>query len=188
MTDAARYGWMWRALGAAGIGFYAAHAVHYLLRRQAENLLWVCHLGTLGIGVGLMARLAILNAVGTLWLIVGLPLWLYDLRAGGEVLLTSLLAHVGGLILGFLGLKKLGLPAGVWWKSMAALVPICVLSRLLTPPEANVNLSHHVYPGFESVFTVYPIYAGALLLLYAGAGVLFQLGLRKLGFGPPEKP
>lgn len=176
------------ALGAAAICFYAAHAVYYLYRRQPEHLLWICHLGALVLGIGLVMRQGTLNAVGTLWLLVGLPLWFYDLTKGGKVPPTSFLTHIGGPILGLIGVKKLGMPTGLWWKALVGIVPIYGLSRLLTPPDANVNLSHAIYPGSEAWFPSYPVYVASLAALYAGAALLFQAIARRLGCKPPERP
>lgn len=174
-------------LGAVSVCFYLVHAGQYVIRRQAENALWVCHVGALLVGVGLLARRSDVTAVGTLWLLVGLPFWIYDLSSGGTFVPTSVLTHVGGLIVGLVGAKRLGVPTGLWWKSVAAMLPLLPLSRWLTPPEANVNLAHRVYPGFESIFPSHALYAVAILSLFAGAGFAFQLLSRRLGCKPPEK-
>jgi hypothetical protein len=173
------------ALGIAGISFYAIHAGQYIARRQPEHVLWACHLGALAVGAGLLCRQAGWAAVGLVWLVVGLPLWLYDLRAGGGFLPTSLLTHVGGLALGLLAAKRLGVPKGLWWKCVAGLVPVYLASRLLTPPGANVNLAHRTYSGFEAVG--YPLYVAALASLFGTAGAVLQGSLRRLGCTPPEK-
>ena len=188
MTTSNRHRWGRTALGVAAVSFYAVHAGQYLLRRQPENVLWICHLGALGVGVGLLLRQANIVAVGTLWLLVGLPLWLTDLRSGGEFIPTSLLTHVGGLVAGLVGLRQLGLPRGLWWKAVAASVPVLIVSRLLTPPSANINLSHRVHPGSESLFPSHPLYIATLLGVLAVAGLAVPAVLRRLGFKAPETP
>jgi hypothetical protein len=175
-------------LGVVGLLLYVVHGGQYLLRRQGENLLWVCHLGALAVGLGLLIRHPGLVAVGTLWLTVGLPLWIYDLASGGEFIPTSLLTHVGGLILGLTGIRKLGVPKGLWWKSALGLVAIFFVTRLSTPPQANVNLAHRIYPGFERYFfDSHAFYLAGLLALFSAVALGFQAGLRRAGFAPPEK-
>lgn len=188
MTEARTTGRGWTAWGALAVCFYAVHAAQYVVRRQAENALWVCHLGALLVGIGMIARQGVLSAIGTSWLIVGLPLWIYDLKAGGEFVPTSVLTHGGGLLLGLLGARRLGVPKGLWWKSIVGLVPVYLASRWLTPAASNVNLAHHVYPGFESVFPSYPVYLVALVALFAGAAAIFQEVARRLGCIPRESP
>jgi hypothetical protein len=186
VTTSEGRGWGWAALGVAAVSFYAVHAGQYLLRRQPENLLWMCHLGALGVGIGLLSRQIDVVAVGTLWLLVGLPLWLYDLRSGGEFIPTSLLTHVGGLIVGLIGLKGRGLPRGLWWKSVAASLPVLIVSRLLTPPSANINMTYRVHPASESWFPSHALYLATLLGVLAVAGAAVPAVLRRLGFKPPE--
>lgn len=173
-------------MGAVALCFYAAHAAHYLQRRQPESLLWICHLGAVLVGIGLLTRQGALNAIGTLWLLVGFPLWIYDLVKTGEWLWTSILTHIGGPLIGLAGARKLGVPTGLWWKAVAALLPIVLLSRWVTPPAANINLAHAVYPGWESVFPQYWLYAVVLIALYAAAAFVFQVVSRRLGWKTPE--
>jgi hypothetical protein len=174
------------ALGAASVCFYAAHAGRYVLRHESENVLWICHLGSLLVGIGLLTRQGTLNAIGTLWLLVGLPLWIYDLVKVGDWSATSIVTHVFGPIIGLIGVRSLGMPKGLWWKSLVGLAPIYLLSRLLTAPEANINLSHRMYPGSEAVFPNYPVYFAAMTALYVGAAFVFQVAARRLGCKPPE--
>jgi hypothetical protein len=175
-----------KALGAASVCLYAAHLGQCLYRRETENAFWICHLGSLLVGIGLLTRNGTLNAIGTLWLLIGLPLWIYDLIKVGDWSVTSVLTHVLGPIIGLLGVRMLGMPTGIWWKSVAGLVPVFVLSRLLTPPAANINLSHAIYPGSEALFPNYPVYIAALTGLYAGGAFGFQGLARRLGWKPPE--
>jgi hypothetical protein len=174
------------ALGIAAVAFYAAHATTYLLRRQPENLLWVCHLGALAVGVGLIAGWPTWNAVGAFWLVLGVPLWIYDLSRGGEFIATSTLTHGGGLAVGAFGLRRIGLPRGAWWKATAALAGANLLCRAVTPPGENVNLAHAVYRGWESAFPSHFVYLVCLLALFAAVAWALQFGLPKLGF--PVRP
>jgi len=174
------------ALGAASVCFYAAHVGRYLYLRQPESALWICHLGALLVGIGLLTRNGTLNAIGTLWLLVGLPLWIYDLVKAGGWSIPTVLTHVFGPIIGLLGVRMLGMPTGLWWKSLAGLAPVFALSRWLTPPWANINLSHGLYPGSEAVFPNYAVYIATLAGLYTGAAFLLQVLARRLGCKPPE--
>lgn len=168
-------------LGLAAVAFYVAHAVESLLHKQPDNLLWMCNLGALAVGIGLLAGSPSANAVGTFWLVLGLPLWIYGLVKGEGFLWTSTLTHGGGLLVGLVGLRKAGLPRGAWWKATVALGALNVVCRV-TPEKQNINLAHAPYPGWETTFPSHFIYLVFVLALFAAVGGMLQVGLPKLGF------
>jgi hypothetical protein len=83
-------------------------------------------------------------------------LWFVYLAIGQLFRPTSALTHIGGIIVGYIGLKSLGMPRGIWWKAIAGLWLLLILSRWLGTPELNVNLAFHLYesrrmfPGFHA--------------------------------------
>ena len=176
------------ALGLLACLFYAVHAAHFIARRQQENVLWFCHLGALLVGFGLMLRWPLANAVGFLWLTIGTPLWLVYVATGGELLPGSVLTHFGGVAFGLVGLRRFGLPRGAWWKALAALVPVLFLTRLVTPPAANVNLAFAVWPGWEWLFPSHLVYL--LCLASLSAAVFFGVSalLERIVIAPREAP
>ena len=149
------------ALGLCGVLAYGVHATHYVPRRQEENLLWFCHLAALGIGIGLLVRSPTLNAIGLLWLTVGTPCWFLYLAGGGTLLPGAVLTH-SALLLALFGVRRLGWPNGAWWKALLALAGVFVLTRLITPPAANVNLAFAIWPGWERFFPSHGVYLAVL--------------------------
>lgn len=129
-----------KAPGFAGIAFFLAHAIWHYFDGDIRNAIWACHCATLLIGIGALVRNADLVGIGSLWLVIGIPLWLYYLLKGGRFYPTSVLTHGGGAIVALLVLRRLRWPRGAWWKAVAALTVLVVLSRLLTPSDLNVNL------------------------------------------------
>jgi hypothetical protein len=167
-------------LGLLALAFYAAHGASCVWRGHAEDVLWSCHVAAVLVGVGLLGGGATWVAVGVTWLIVGEPLWVFDVATGGVLTPTSLLTHVGGLVVGLIGLRQLGVPAGVWWKALLALAALQQLCRWVTPRQANVNAAFTVYPWMQPYFSSYGRYYVAMLLLF---GLLFfatEQALRKL--------
>jgi hypothetical protein len=158
------------ALGALGGGFYAVHAAHQLADGHPEDLLWACHLGAILVSAGLFLRSPLANAIGFLWLTIGLPLWILDLSLGGEFIATSPFTHVGGLALGAAGLRLLGMPRGAWWKAVLAFLALQELCRRITPERENVNVAFSVWAGWEDAFPSYPAY---MALLAGGAAAVF---------------
>lgn len=172
-----------RAAGVAALGCYAVHGTERVLSGAPEDLLWMCHLGTLLIGLGLLGfdRRAgpSLLTIGLCWLSFGTPLWLLDVFAGGELIVTSMLTHVGGPVLGLYGARHLPAPRGVWWRASLALLALQGSCRLVTPPASNVNLSFAVATGWESTFPSFPAYAVMLTALGAVTFCLCELLLRR---------
>jgi len=171
----------WRWLGLLGISFYGLHAAQLIGRGEAADLLWACLLGSLGVGLGLLLRSPWLNGIGFLWLGVGVVFWLLYLAGGGEMLLTSPLPHVGGLVLGWIGVRRLGLPRGLWRKAGVSLAVVYALSRLLTPARANVNLAFSIHPGWEPYFPSHAVYALCVFGVYVASFFAIEAGLHRSG-------
>jgi hypothetical protein len=171
---------MLRAWGAVAVAGYVVHAGTHLGRGQPEDLLWACHLGALCVGVGLLLRSPALSAVGFLWLSVGNVFWCLDLAGGGEFIATSLLTHVLGWGIGCLGVAQLGMPRHSWLRALLAFLALQQLCRLATPPEANVNLAHAVWAGWEDGFSSYGAYQALLLTIAAASFALLEFATRRM--------
>ena len=134
-----------------------------------------------------MAHLSLLEqpvvvAVGVLWLLVGLPLWLLELAGGGEFIPTSLLTHVLGLVVGLVGVWRLGMPEGAWWKATLALLVLNQLCRWVTPVKANVNVAFAIHPGWDRWFSSHLAYILTLTLLLGFAGTWRALGAKPAAY------
>jgi hypothetical protein len=173
-----------RVLGIVALLFYAVHAAVHVQRGQPYNMLWACHVAALLVGFGLLLRNATLNAIGLLWSCFGLALWLLDVFTGGEFIPTSTLTHAGAFALGIYGVRRLGTPRQLALKTVAAFVALCVLCRLATPPELNVNLAFRVADGWTPYFPSYPLYAAMLLAALAVTCAIGQWLLAR--FAPAE--
>ncbi len=153
----------------------------YFARRlhdgETASALWACHLASLLVGAGILLRRAGFVAIGVLWLLVGIPMWFVYLSIGGPFRPASALTHLGGLAVGCLGLAAFGMPRQMWWKAMAGLLILLGVSRWVSPPALNVNLSFHVYqsrdpfPGF---------YAAAIVGLTIGTTLFLFLAEQAL--------
>jgi hypothetical protein len=170
------------ALGLLSLFAYAVHGAQFVVRRQEANLLWFCHLAAVAIGAALLARAPTLNAIGLLWLCVGIPCWLLYVASGGELLAGSVLTHGVGLFAGFFGVRRLGLPKGAWWKAVLALIGVFALTRAVTPPAENVNLAFAVWPGWEPWFPSYLAYIAVLTAAATAVFLLVTWTLRRSGF------
>lgn len=175
---------MTRTAGIVATLFYAIHAAYHVAEGHPEDALWACHLATLLVAAGLLLRRPLPAAIGVAWLALGIPLWIADLAGGGAFLPTSLLTHVGGLVLGLHGLSRMGVPAKLWWKALLSLWGLQLVTRAVTPPAANVNLAFRVWDGYERTFPSYRLYLALLWLVAGSTFLMAELGLRRLWPAP----
>jgi hypothetical protein len=172
-------------LGMTALVLYAIHEIAYVLRGQPENGLWTCNVGLIAVGVGLLIPSAICNAVGTFWMTAGFPLWIVYMLTAVDGEWTSILTHIGGLILGYIGIRRQGLPSPTWAYAILALAGLILVSHPLTSPAQNVNFSHGVYEGAQRFFSSYWTYMFALFVAFTAVFTTLQWGLPKLGFRKP---
>ncbi len=171
-------------MGMLALVFFATHAGMHAYLGQFQHVLWACNVATLGVGIGLLLPSATINAAGAFWLTVGLPLWLLDLVLGRDLHFSTLLPHIGGLILGYAGIRRLGLPDSTWWVALLAMAGLVVVCRLTTSPSENVNLAFGPYEGTRHIVASH---LGQLAITLAGFTLAFAIlqRLLKPGFQEP---
>jgi hypothetical protein len=169
-------------MGTVALLFFVVHEAVYVYRGQPENGLWSCNVAVLAVGFGLLIPSPIMNAVGAFWLTAGLPIWIYYVFTGGDAVVTTFLSHLGGLALGYAGMKRLGVPRSTRYVSVAALFALILISRPLNSPLENINFSYGIYSGLENVFPSYWVFMLALGIVFSAVFAALQWGLPKLGF------
>jgi hypothetical protein len=150
--------------GTTAVACYVIHASVHLVRGEWYDLFWACHVAALFVGAGLLARSSTINGVGVLLGLMGLPLWVADLAAGGEFFPTSVLTHVVALGIGLYGAVRLGMPRGAWWRATLVLVALIGLCRLATPPGPNVNVAFAIQHGWETRFDSHASYLATMIV------------------------
>lgn len=131
-------------------------------------MLWMCNIGNLLLAIGLFLEEAILIRVAVIWMVPGLVVWfLYVVPTWGMLLtgklslgqlfgvLSSTLAHVGGISVGLVVLRKVGMDGRAWFYAFIWYFVVQLLSRVMTPAALNVNLSHRIQEGWEQRFSSY---------------------------------
>ena len=163
-----------RLLGFFPLVFFLLQGIHYWRVDELGNMLWMCNIGNLMLAVGLFLENAMLIRVSVLWMIPGMVVWfIYVVWAWG-VFFSSTLAHLGGIIVGLIVLKKVGMDRRTWLHAVAWFFVGQLLARLLTAPGLNVNLAHSIDPGWQLTFRSY--FKFWLVLTSALAIVLWLLG------------
>jgi hypothetical protein len=177
-----------RFLGILPLSFFAAQAIHYWQINQLGHMLWLCNIGNLLLALGLFFELAVLIRVAVICLVPGVVVWFaYVVPTWGTLLtggfsysvlfgvFSSTLAHLGGVTVGLVVLRKIGMDGRAWLYAFIWYFIVQVISRLATPAALNVNLSQRIHEGWEQTFSTY-LRFWLMLTFLVGVG-LWILGL-----------
>ncbi len=144
-----------RLLGLLPLLFFVAQAVHYWKISQLGHMLWMCNVGNLLLAMGLFLEKRRVIRLSAIWMIPGLLVWIVYVVLAWGVFLTSTLAHVGGLIVAMIALSRYRMDRTSWLWAFGWYLMIQLCSRLVTPPDLNVNLAHAMQRGWEQTFNSY---------------------------------
>lgn len=128
----------------------------------------MCNIGNLLLAIGLFLEERSLIRVAVIWTVPGVVVWcIYVVPTWGMLLTgkinytqfygvtSSTLAHVGGISVGILALRRVGMDGRAWFYAFLWYFVMQLLSRLLTPVSMNVNLSQRIQDGWEGIFSTY---------------------------------
>ena len=164
-----------RLLGLLPLIFFLAQGVHYWRINQLGHMLWMCNVGNLILAMGLFLEKPVPIRLAAIWTLPGLVVWFTWVVLTWGVFLSSILAHVGGIIVAMIALRHYGMDRTAWRWAFGWYLVIQLASRFFTPSPLNVNLAHAVQPGFERTFQSY--WSFWLVLTAATIVCLWLVGL-----------
>ena len=164
-----------RLLGFFPLFFFLAQAIHYWRISELGHMLWMCNIGNLLLAIGLFLNRPLLTRVAVIWLIPGLAVWFFYVAITWGLVVSSTLAHVGGIVVGMIVLKKVRMDRVAWLYALGWYLLIQLISRLITPAAMNVNVSHTIDPGWQQTFGAY--WQFWLVLTILTAFILWIIGV-----------
>lgn len=180
-------------LGFLPLTFFLAQAIHYWHIDQLGHMLWMCNIGNLLLAIGLFLKKPVLIRVAVMWMVPGLFVWsIYVVPTWGMLftgnfeigqffgVISSTLAHLGGLSVGIIVLRQVWMDGRAWLYAFVWYFVMQLFSRLLTTPDMNVNLSHRIQEGFEPAFSAYWKFWLVLTLLVGLIAWLLAMALQRL--------
>ena len=144
-----------RLLGLLPVIFFLAQTVHYWRVGGMGNLLWMCNVGNLLLASGLLCGRRELVRAAAIWTIPGLGIWVRYVVLEYDYVLSSLLAHVGGIVIGLIALRRVRMDRIAWAYAFAWYLILQGAARLITTPELNVNVAFRIQTGWEECFGSY---------------------------------
>lgn len=172
-----------RLLGSLPLLFFILHASYYRQAGGLSHLLWMCNIGNLLLAFGLFLARPVLIRVALIWLLPGLPIWLWFVVKPGWWILTSFFAHAGGLTVGLIAIHRVRASRWMWLQALVWYLLVQEICRLFTPRELNVNGGHLIFPEFEIAFSAYwQFWIVGTLVVAVG---LWTIGFALLKLFPP---
>ncbi len=144
-----------RLLGFLPLVFFLGQAIHYWRINELGHMLWMCNIGNLLLALGLFLNRPLFTRVAVIWLIPGLVVWFLYVALAWGLVLSSTLAHVGGIVVGLVVLKKVRMDRVACLYALGWYLVMQLVSRLITPAALNVNVSHTIDPGWQPTFGSY---------------------------------
>lgn len=144
------------------------------------EMLWVCHVTSALLALGLILELQRLSAVGFLFhLAVALPAYALDLASGGDTTWVSFLLHLLSPAFGWMAWRGARLPAATPWLALACYVVLAVICRAFTPAQMNINLAFGPWAPL-AFMGIWPSRIGNLLLMLAQLATVQWLRNRRV--------
>lgn len=144
-----------RLLGLLPLVFFFLQAFHYWRINELGHVLWMCNIGNLLLAIGLFINRPRLIRVAVIWMIPGLAVWFVYVVLSWGIFLSSTLAHVGGMAVGMIALRRVRMDRSSWIYALAWYFAIQLLSRLITSAALNVNVAHAIDPAWRQTFNAY---------------------------------
>jgi hypothetical protein len=143
----------YRLLGLLPLTFFLVQAIHYWRYGGLGHLLWMCNVGNVLLGIGLLLGHRELIRAAALWTIPGLGVWIYYVLLASGFYFPTTLAHVGGITVALFALRRVRMDRTAWIYAFAWYLFMQLAARLLAPPALNVNVAHSIQPGWDKTFS-----------------------------------
>jgi hypothetical protein len=144
-----------RLIGLLPLALFLFQVVHYWRFGGLGNLAWMCNVGNLLLAMGLFLNHKELIRAAAIWTIPGLGIWFWFVWLTGSTAWSSTLAHAGGIIVGLLVVRRVRMDHIAWVYAFAWYLFMQLLSRTVTAPDLNVNVTQHIQTGWEHLFSSY---------------------------------
>lgn len=142
-------------MGVASLAIFAWRLLQYISVSTPDWIMYNCHLATLAFGIALLVDWPRVIRVMSIWLFIGLPMWLIDAWVFQVIWVASVFSHLGGFVLAWLAMKRVRATGVEWLPAWLWFLGVQMLTRLTTRPELNINIAHTPYQLFRDSYSSY---------------------------------
>ena len=174
-----------RLWGFLPLTFFVLQVLHYWRYGGLGNLAWMCNVGNLLLAVGIFFNHRELIRAAAIWTVPGLGIWFWYVWLNGSTAFSSTLAHVGGIIVGLLVLRRVRMDRIAWVYAFVWYLFMQIVSRAITSPDLNVNVAYRIQTGWESAFGSF--WKFWLLMTLAVGVFLWAIGLVRCASKPARR-
>jgi hypothetical protein len=175
-----------RLIGLLPLTFFLAQALHYWRVGGAGNLLWMCNVGNLLLATGLFLNQREVIRAAAIWTIPGLGIWIRYVLFEYDFVIASALAHVGGIIVGLIVLRRVRVNRFAWVYAFVWYLFLQIISRAATDPLLNVNVAQRIQTGWEQAFSSFGKFWIVMTLLVVFC--LWAIGMVLSWIWPVDEP
>ncbi|HEX4950081.1 MAG TPA: hypothetical protein VFZ34_25670 [Blastocatellia bacterium] len=142
-----------RWIGLFPLLFFAIRLIDQWRAGVPQDALWMCNFSNLTLALGLFFAQAAMIRASVLWLLVGLPMWIWYLLQAGHYAWSSWFTHLGALLIGAIALYYIRADRRAWMWAFVGFVVLQQICRMFTPAALNVNMAHGLKVGeFDTVW------------------------------------
>lgn len=184
MPRSASLYWGWGVLLLAVIVW---HGISISLRLGTDYLFSACFLANSMLAAGILARSGLLVGAGFAGVLIALPLWGFHVWTTGQMAPSSLAFHTVGAGVGLAAVRRAVLPRWLALAVIAFWLCSCLLARLFTDPQHNINAVFRVQEEWQPLFHDFRLFLAAQVALYVLV-CLFIPRLGRRGFAAGAQP
>ena len=161
--------WQFRAIGVLPALIFAYRLIQYIDAGNPDWIMYNCNVTLLMLSLGMIFRWELAVRVATIWLAIGVPMWLIDAWVTQILWPASILSHLGGFLLALYAIRRVRATGRSWAPAAAWFLFWQMVTRLTTAPELNVNIAHSPYEftrtWFPGYWSFWPVCALAVTIL-----------------------
>lgn len=156
-------------IGALPLLIFLYRLVQYIQVGTPDWIMYNCHVTMVLLSAGMVFGIPLLIRVATIWLVIGLPMWIIDAYFIQELWIASIVSHLGGFLLAIYAIRRVRATGKSWGPAVAWFLLWQMVTRYTTAPELNINIAHTPYEfsraWFGSYWAFWPLCALAVGLL-----------------------
>lgn len=156
-------------IGLLPLMIFAYRLIQYIDEGTPDWIMANCNVTLVMLSIGMLAFWRLPIRVATIWLTIGVPMWLIDAWVMQVLWIASIISHLGGWLFSLVALREVRATGRSWLPAAGWFFVWQAVTRLTTKPELNVNVAHTPYEFVKNWFSGYwmfwPVCALVVILM-----------------------